>query len=155
MRGVDLFFKIFHKLWQGRTLAEFLGFKDFQNFQEEFGCSVLTFSSLLSLTSWWCLFFFWINCLYWRNIILYSLWRVLNFLSLAILFKTCFKNLHSLSYQGFEGKLFFMFSLGKRCLCHRNGMSSTDACGCEECANLHSTVRTEDSRDEDEVWMID
>ena len=31
-------------------------------------------------------------------------------------------------------------------------MSSTDACGCKECANLHNTVRTEDSRDENEVW---
>ena len=30
--------------------------------------------------------------------------------------------------------------LGRRCLCHRNGMSSTDAVGCKECANLHSTV---------------
>ena len=34
---------------------------------------------------------------------------MLNFLCLAILFKTCLKNLHSLSYQGLEGKLFFMF----------------------------------------------
>ena len=36
---------------------------------------------------------------------------MLNFLCLAILFKTCFKDLHSLSYQGLEGKLFFMFFL--------------------------------------------
>ena len=33
-------------------------------------------------------------------------------------------------------------------------MSSTDACECKECVNLHSTARTENPRDEDEVWKV-
>ena len=90
MRRVDFFFKIFHKLWQGRTFGWISRFWRFPEFPV--GIWIFCFH-IYKLTKFDLLvvyfLFFWIDCLYCRNIILYSPCRVLNFLCLAILFKTC------------------------------------------------------------------
>ena len=99
MWWVDLLFKIAHKICQGRPCSNISRIYRFPEFP------------IGSLACWFCLFFLLINCLYCRNIILYSPCRALKSLCLAILLTTYFKDLHSLSYQGLEVKLFCVYFL--------------------------------------------